>query len=235
MREMENAASWTPLAKITVGALLAAWLIVAYAAGSSGILTAPAPQAFRPVLLSAVVPVALFLLIYAASPGLRAFVLAQSFRGLTQLQHWRVIGFGFLLLYAHDVLPGLFAWGAGLGDVLVGLTAPLVVLALERDPGFLRSGRFAAYHVLGLLDFALAVGVASLTSGAFPAILSGSLTSAPMEVWPLSIFPSFIVPIFIILHLSVFLKLQALRRPVSARIVPAPDHFYRADPLSLNR
>ena len=92
---------------------------------------------------------------------------------------------------------------------------------LAADQAFVHSRRFAAYHLLGLLDFAMAVTAASLASGSFPAIHAGPLTSAPMEVWPLNLFPSFIVPLFIILHLSVFLKLAALRS--RRRAQGAPD------------
>jgi hypothetical protein len=57
-------------------------------------------------------------------------------RLLTALQGGRVIGFVFLALYAHGLLPGLFAWPAGLGDVLVGGAAPFVLLAqIQQDAG----------------------------------------------------------------------------------------------------
>ena len=68
---------------------------------------------------------------------------------------------------------------------------------------------------MGLLDFVVAVAVASLASGAFPSLVAGPVTSAPMEVWPLNLFPSFIVPVFIILHLSVFLNIRAVQRTVA--------------------
>ena len=225
MASTQTEGPWNASARLLTAALVTALAGLAYLVGSTGLVTAPATQVFRPVALTAIVPVAVFLLAYGLSARFRGFVLAQNIRTLTSLQHWRVVGFAFLLLYAHDVLPGLFAWPAGAGDVLVGLTAPIVVARLARDPAFARSRRFAAYHVLGLLDFAVAVGAASLASGAFPNLLSGPITSAPMEVWPLILFPGFIVPIFIILHLSVFLKLRALGRaaqgPASAALQAA--------------
>ncbi|MDD5579017.1 MAG: hypothetical protein PHY16_07015 [Methylobacter sp.] len=45
------------------------------------------------------------------------------------IQVYRVVGGIFLILYATDRLPALFAWPAGFGDVLVGTLAPLVALA----------------------------------------------------------------------------------------------------------
>jgi hypothetical protein len=128
------------------------------------------------------------------------------------LQHWRVLGFGFLTLYFYGVLPGLFAWPAGLGDVLVGLMAPFVVLRLRKDASFATSAAFTRFHYLGLLDFAVAVVTVGLAAGSFPALIPSGVTGAPMDVWPLNLFPSFGVPIFIILHLTVLFKVRELRR-----------------------
>ena len=192
--------------------LLAVWLGITYVVGSSGLVAANSSEAFRPVLLTIVAPLAAFLAVYAASQGFRRFVLSQDIRFLTMLQGWRVIGFAFLVLYAHDVLPALFAWPAGFGDILIGLAAPFVVATLARRPDYARSRGFAAFHALGMIDFIAAAGTASLASGAFPALLSGLPTSAPMEVWPLILFPAFLVPIFLFLHLAVLFQVHALRR-----------------------
>ncbi|MCZ6606984.1 MAG: hypothetical protein O7A64_04875, partial [Alphaproteobacteria bacterium] len=166
---------------------------------------------FRPVLLSVAVPIAIFLAVFAASRGFRDFVLSLDIRVATTLQAWRIIGFAFLMLYAHGVLPGLFAWPAGLGDVAMGLTAPFVVLALMRRPEFARSGRFIVWNLLGLFDFVVAAVTSTLVSAAFPALSAGPITSAPLEHWPLILFPSFIVPLFVFMHLSVLFQVRALR------------------------
>lgn len=212
MTQTGRSGPWTPTAKALAAGILALWLGLAYLLGSTGLLTAPPSETFRPVALTAFIPVAIFFTAYALSNRLRGLVLLLDIRDLTMLQHWRVIGFAFLLLYANDVLPALFAWPAGIGDVLIGLAAPLVVARLARDPNFARSWRFVTYHALGLLDFVVAVVTASLASGAVPGLVAGPVTSGPMEVWPLNLFPSFIVPIFIILHVIAFLKIRALRR-----------------------
>ena len=203
---------WTPSIKVGVAAVLALWLAVAWALGVSGAMAVDAAQTFRPVLLSILVPVAAFLAAYAGSVRFRDFVLSWDIGVLTMLHHWRVLGFTFLMLYAHGVLPGLFAWPAGLGDVAIGVSAPLVVQALARRPGFARSRAFISFHVLGMVDFMVAGVTSTLASGAFPALYAGPPTSAPMEVWPLSLFPTFIVPVFLILHLGVLIQVRALRR-----------------------
>ena len=138
---------WTPTAKITVTSLIALWVLAAYFIGTTELFKSASPQVFEPIALTAIVPVALFLGAYAVSPSLRMFVLGQDIRTLTMLHMWRIIGFVFLALYAFDVLPALFAWGAGLGDVAIGLAAPFVVARLARDPGFVRSRRFILFHI----------------------------------------------------------------------------------------
>ena len=66
----------------------------------------------------------------------RDFVLAADLRLMTGIQAGRFAGLGFLALYANGVLPGSFALPAGLGDMAIGVTAPWVLLALIRRPGF---------------------------------------------------------------------------------------------------
>lgn len=212
MSQTQSANPWNATTSLVAIALLAAWAGVAYLTGASGIVTAPPEQIFRPVGLAVVIPVALFVAAYNLAPRFRGFVLAQDLRALTMVQAWRVVGFSFLLLYAADALPALFAFPAGVGDVMIGLTAPFVVLRLTRDAAFARSWRFLAFHAMGLFDFVVAVAAATATSGAFAGLLPGTLTSAAMEVWPLNLFPSLIVPAFIILHLTVFLKVRAISR-----------------------
>jgi hypothetical protein len=48
---------------------------------------------------------------------------------LIAIQLYRALGVIFLILYGTGKLPGLFAWPAGLGDVLVGVLAPVVAIA----------------------------------------------------------------------------------------------------------
>jgi len=198
--------------KATLVAVLGAWFALAAAAGMSGILATGPDTLARPVLLSVVIPIAAFLALFIGSGRFRNYVLTRDIRVLTMLQSWRIIGFAFLMLYAWGTLPGLFAWPAGLGDVLMGLSAPVIMLTLMRRPEFARSWRFVVWNLLGLLDFVVAAGTASLASGAIAGLVSGSLTSAPMEIWPLSLFPSFIVPLFAFMHLSVLFQVIAARR-----------------------
>jgi hypothetical protein len=202
----------TARAKTLLAIGLAAAFAVAAAIGTTGALTAEPGPVFRPVLLAIFIPVTALVLAYAALPRFRHWVLGLDLRMLTLFQAWRVIGFGFLPLYAYGVLPGLFAWPAGLGDLAVGLAAPFVAARLARDPGYAASRGYLWFHLAGLIDFVAAAGTAMLASGAFPAIHAGLPNSAPMEVWPLFLFPGFGVPLFIALHFAALAQIVRARR-----------------------
>lgn len=211
MNTIEQKPVWTTAHKFSLATLLAIQFVIAYVIGVEGLLINTELSVMPPIAITVVIPVALFLLTYFASTSFRKFILAQDIRTLTMLQHWRVLGFGFLLLYAHGVLPGLFAWPAGLGDIAIGFTAPLIIMRLRQDLAYETSTSLARFHYLGLLDFVVAVVTVGMTAGALPAFNPDGLTSGAMDVWPLNLFPSFGVPIFIILHLSVLLKINAMR------------------------
>ncbi|MBE9552709.1 MAG: hypothetical protein IMF05_04505 [Proteobacteria bacterium] len=146
-------------------------------------------------------PVLAFLGLYGASAVFRRWVLALDLHLLVAMQSWRVLGGMFLVLMVYGLLPGLFAWPAGLGDVAIGITAPFVLLAMLRNPGFVRQRRFLVWNLLGILDFVVAIGAGTLSSGMLPG-LSGPITAAPMNAWPLSMIPGFLVPLFAMMHLA---------------------------------
>jgi hypothetical protein len=74
----------------------------------------------------------------------------------------RWAGLGFLSLYAHNVLPAVFALPAGLGDMAIGFTAPWMILALVRPPDFAASATFFRWNVLGIVDLVVALRSAPL-------------------------------------------------------------------------
>src|SRR6266540_3653005 len=135
-----------------VAAVLAIWLALVILLGANGAFVRPPEVPPLPILLGATVPVIVFLTAYRGSGAFRALVLAADLRLLTAIQGWRAGGLGFLALYAHGVLPGLFAVPAGLGDIAIGVTAPWVMLALLRRPAFAISHRFQIWNLLGILD-----------------------------------------------------------------------------------
>src|SRR4051794_33805501 len=112
-----------------VAVALAIWLALALLLGDAGAFISPPGVVPFPLAFGVVGPVIVFLTAFWASTAFRAFVMAGDLFIVTALQAWRFGGFGFLALYAHDVLPGIFTWPTVLGDMAIGLTAPWVARA----------------------------------------------------------------------------------------------------------
>ena len=136
--------------KTIIRCILAIWMGVMFLFGAAEVFVRPPGIPPIPILIGVAVPLAVFLAAYRGSAAFRAFVLAIHPLLTTTIQAWRAAGFGFLALYAYGVLPGVFAWPAGLGDIAIGVTAPWVALALIRRPGFANSRLFVVWNLLGM-------------------------------------------------------------------------------------
>ena len=163
------------------------------------------------LLIGLVAPLTLFLIGYSAIRQLREFILSVDLRLIVGIQAWRWAGFGFLTLYTYKVLPGIFAWPAGLGDMAIGVTAPLVLAGLLRRPGFAASRSFVAWNLSGILDLTVAVSIGALVP-LFAPNLYGTVTSAPMTQLPLVLIPTYLVPTFLMLHLTALFQARRLAR-----------------------
>jgi hypothetical protein len=194
--------------KPVVVVVLALWLGLVSFLGSKGAFAGSAGSPPLPIFFGFATPLVVFFTAYFASNAFRAFVIGADLRLLAAIQAWRWAGFGFLALYAHGVLPGLFAFPAGLGDIAVGFTAPWMMLGLIRDPSFAASRRFVIWNILGITDLVVAVSMGTICSGFIPG-LTGNITSSPMSQMPLVLIPAYFVPIFIMLH---FTALSQARR-----------------------
>jgi len=131
---------------------LAVWCASVFGLGAAGAFAGQPGQPPLALVAGAMLPLAVFASAYRSSRAFRDFVLAADLRLVSAFQAWRWAGFGFLSLWAHGVLPGLFAWIAGLGDMAVGFSAPWIVVALARDRAFAGTRRFALFNALGILD-----------------------------------------------------------------------------------
>ena len=165
------------------------------------------------------VSITIALLTIWRSSSLRRVIAAIPLPTLHALQVFRVIGAVFLILLAQGQVPAHFALPAGWGDVAVGLTAPLVALALARSAGGARPLAIS-WNVVGLLDLFVAVGMGT---GFLAPILLGMRVqpTAAMGVFPMIMVPTFAVPMSMLLHL---IALSALSRDVQVgtRLVPTP-------------
>lgn len=178
--------------KLILG-LIAAWLALTTAASARQVFDAgpgKPPLAFG---LAALIPIVVFAAWFVLSAGFRAFIRSLNPATLTFLQSWRIVGAVFLVLYAYAVLPGVFAFPAGWGDLLIGITAPLVALNLATPK---HRGGFLAWQFLGVADLLVAVATGT-TAGL---LAPHAASTEGLTRLPLSLIPTFAVPIMMIVH-----------------------------------
>ena len=153
------------------------WLFIVLWAGATGVFESAPSKPPLPLLVAVTGPPLAFAVFYRASARFRGFIFGIDLRLLTALQAWRVLGGMFPVLYSFGLLPGLFAWPAGVGDVAVGVVAPFALLAMVRGaPTWQRQVKWL--NIAGLLDFAAAVGTGVLTSNSAFGILNDGVTRA---------------------------------------------------------
>jgi len=143
--------------------------------------------------VAAVIPMVVFMAWFLGSPRFRQFTVSLDARMLTFVQSWRVVGFVFVVLAAYGILPRIFAWPAGWGDMFIGATASLAAVKLA-NADHRRS--FIFWQVLGIIDLVNAVALGALAGFIDP----HGIPASPMTELPLSVVPTFGVPLFVILH-----------------------------------
>jgi hypothetical protein len=192
------------------------WLAAVLLLGAAGVFVRPTQDPPIPVLLGAVLPLTGFLIALVAWPDFRLAMLSIDPRVLTSMQAWRAAGLVFIALYAEGILPGRFAWPAGLGDMAVGLTAPWILAALLRNPNFVGSRTFVLWNLFGVLDLISAVTLGAISSG-FVGPVAGHATTAPMARLPLVLVPAFFVPLLMMIHVVSLLQARQSGRPMIDR------------------
>lgn len=139
------------------------------------------------IFIAAAVPVIVGVLAYRLSARVRDIVDRVPHWQLLAIQTFRNMGFAFLILLDLRLIPAEFGLPAGLGDVLVGMFAPIVTyMYLSKRRG--ATGMVILLHVMGLIDFASAFGTAALVANA------GGFS--PSIIPYVMLIPGFVVPIF---------------------------------------
>jgi hypothetical protein len=186
--------------------LLVGWFFLALWLGVTGKLNG---HGAPPIGIGAAIVVPL--LVFAADRRMGSPLFGALARlelpALIAAQTFRVVGVVFLVAWAGGTLPGGFALPAGLGDVAIGLTAPLVAAAVARRPPRLAAARI--WNLLGVVDLVMAVTSGVLHGRSPIGLLAGHVTTDVMARYPLSLIPTFFVPLALMLHLTTFRKLAA--------------------------
>jgi hypothetical protein len=126
---------------------------------------------------------------------------------LVGVQLYRALGVIFLILYASGKLPGLFAWSAGVGDIAIGLLAPVVGFAYARSPRD-AAGLVRAWNVFGILDLVVAVTTGFMTAPSLLQPIEVQPNSELMSILPMVLIPVYLVPLSIMLHVASLAKLH---------------------------
>jgi hypothetical protein len=179
----ELAPSTKVRAPFFVAAALAMWLAVALTIADGVHFPLPSDTVRRILTLAALlVPIVLGVASLFSSRALRAINAATPSHWLIWPQVSRLAGgiFLFPFLY-YAVLPGAFAWPAGIGDMLTGAAAPFVAAAFARGTPRARTWAIL-WNLFGILDLIVAQ-VTALRTGAAVAI-----------VYPLALVPLFLGP-----------------------------------------
>jgi putative flippase GtrA len=106
---------------------------------------------------------------------------------LIAVQTWRLIGFAFLWGVSMGILHPAFGIPAGVGDILLGVTA--IPFAYFLKKGFTWSkNAVVVWTVLGIADLIMAVSLGTITS------------ISTMSTFPWVLIPTVGVPLALILH-----------------------------------
>lgn len=202
--------------QITAAALVG-WFVVAIVLASRGVYRAPGR--IPTIQFGIIIPILLGCLVIWRSSAFSQLIDAVPRRWVIAVQFYRVEGVIFLILYASNLLPGLFALPAGAGDVATGLAALTIGLTFSQRHQ-VPSRTVLAWNLFGIADLVVALATGFLTA---PSPLQRFAFDRPNElilVFPLALIPTFLVPLAILLHIISLIQLGR----VTARADSGPAH-----------
>jgi hypothetical protein len=198
--------------------ILSVWLIArlrfAIDPPNGAVISVPALVAFLTFgLVAGTLPLVI-------SPTFRQIVRALPETWIVGVHAVRILGFVFLALMDMKLLPAQFALPAGLGDMTVGLLAPVVAYLLARRYRYARI-LVIGWNILGLLDFVTAIATGGAYIGPFATQLATSGVSLSYLNFVLLI-PSFAVPLLALLHIYSLIQMLSPRADVTQQEVEKP-------------
>ena len=125
---------------------------------------------------------------------------------LIGLQLFRVIGGVFLIEMLMGNIPGIFAYPAGLGDILVGIIA-LIVLMVYKNSKEIGKTAVLIVIIIGVADF-LSAFFFGFTSSESPVQIFYPEIKNRLILFPTGMIPLFLVPYAIFFHTLSYLNLK---------------------------
>jgi hypothetical protein len=176
--------------------VLVVWAVVAATLAYRGYLRPPDAQSAPPIgIVLAIVFLGMFIALMFSST-LRSLLTNQ--RNLIWLNVWRLAGILFLILMANGQAPALWAVPAGVGDIIIGITAPWVARAVNTAGGRRRA---IVFNFLGLLDLIVAVTLGITTNPGRLHIFHTTPAPEVLTDFPMALIPTFLVPLAFTLHI----------------------------------
>jgi hypothetical protein len=181
-----------------ISATLLGWFAVAWLLSQRNVFSVGVNELPR-IELPLLIPIVAGLALMLRTESGRAVVAATPQSWLVGLQVYRALGFMFLVLWAQGKLPGEFALPAGIGDIIVGVTAPFVAWLNARNaPSAAAVTRL--WNIFGIADLVVAVTTGFLTSPSPLQMLAFDRPNLLITEYPIVMVPAFLVPVSIILH-----------------------------------
>jgi hypothetical protein len=189
-------------------ALLGGWLVASSMLARAGAYVGESGRS-GPWLVAAVTGFFASALLATRIPLVSRILAHHKTLALLTIPHtWRIGGITFLILMMLGHLPAVFALPAGLGDIAVGLAAPVIARRLAR--GDRRGAR--QFHVLGIVDLTVALAIGFLAGlGPFRPFEITPTTEA-LGLLPLVLIPTAAVPLVIALHIVSLRRLREMAR-----------------------
>ena len=182
------------------------WFAIAFTLSLAGIFQAIEESFFPNIAIGIALPFATGITYIARSKKFEEILNFIPQHWLIAFQIYRLLGILFLLLYSAEKLPGVFALPAGIGDLAIGLSAPIV--AYFYTAGYKRSClAILVWNLAGIADLVLAITLGFLSSPSQFQLLSPNNPNAMITAFPLVLVPTFAVPLSIVLHLASLKKL----------------------------
>jgi hypothetical protein len=118
---------------------------------------------------------------------------------LIAVQTWRILGIVFLLGVSNGILHPTFGIPAGVGDILVGITAIPLAYILRKEYTWSKYA-ILIWNILGIADLVMAVGLGIITAR--------ENNISTMSTFPWVLIPTVGVPISLILHVITLYRLR---------------------------
>lgn len=123
---------------------------------------------------------------------------------LTSIHTIRIFGVVFLIGISQGIIAPTFGYVAGIGDILIGVTAIPMAYVIKKGHNWARRGSII-WNSMGMADLVTAIYL-GVTTSQFSAA-----TSATMTTWPWIIIPTVGVPSLLTIHFVIFWLLRSYR------------------------